>query len=146
MPVRFTRRPLSVRSAYDAVSESHLGAVALFVGRVRPDPFGRGRVSGLLYEAHVPLASRALSELEREAKRRFGVERVEVWHRLGLVPVGEASVVISVGAGHRAPAFAACRFLIEQLKRKAPIWKTERARPVRRPPPRRGPAHARSAD
>lgn len=109
----------------------------MFVGRVRPDTTHRGRVAVLEYEVHRPLALAALADLERTARRRFGAGKVVLWHRLGPVPVGEISVIVGVAAGHRAPAFAAARFLIEQLKAKVAIWKVVRARPgrPRRPHP-----------
>jgi len=110
-----------------------LGGVVVFLGRVRPDRTGKGRVTALEYEAHRELALSALRGLERTARRRFGAEKVVLWHRLGAVPVGEPSVVVGVATGHRAAAFRAARFLIERLKAEVPIWKLERARPVRRP-------------
>lgn len=125
--MRFTRRRLSIASAYATLDSPSLGGVALFVGRVRDDRAGKGRVSELVYEAHLPMAHRAFEELEKRALSRFDVARVVLWHRLGPVPAGEASVIVGVAAGHRAPAFAACRYLIEDLKATAPIWKAARS-------------------
>ena len=133
MSVKLTRGRLSLVAAMKALEGDELGGVVLFAGRVRPDRLRQGRVAALDYEAHRPLALDALTELEREARRRFGVKKVVLWHRLGPVPVGEPSVVVGVAAGHRAPAFAAARFLIDQLKATVPIWKVERPRPARRP-------------
>lgn len=113
----------------------------MFVGRVRPDTTRRGRVVALDYESHRSLAETALAELERTARRRFGLGAVVLWHRLGPVPVGEPSVIVGAAAGHRSMAFAGARFLIEQLKAKIPIWKRERARPGRR---RRSPPGGRA--
>jgi len=137
MSVRLTRSPLSVVAAFRFLSGDELGGVVVFVGRVRPDPMPRGHVSALEYEAHRQPALDALSELERQARRRFGAGKVVLWHRLGRIPVGEASVVVGVATGHRAPAFAAARFLIERLKREVPIWKLDRARPAHPPRSRR---------
>ncbi len=109
-----------------------LGGLVLFAGRVRPDPTTRGRVVALDYEAHMAVARKALTDLERRARVRFGAERIVLWHRVGIVPVGEASVLVGAATGHRAAAFAAARFLIEKLKAEAPIWKAERERPARR--------------
>lgn len=132
MSVRFTRRPLSFAAAWQALEGPGLGGIVVFAGRVRPDPTRLGPVRALDYEAHLPLARTVLSDLERTARKRFRAGRVVLWHRLGTIPVDEASVLIGAAAAHRAEAFAAARFLIEQLKTKAPIWKTERSRPVRR--------------
>jgi len=138
MSVRLSPRRLSVTAAMHELEGDDLGGVVVFVGRVRPDRTRRGRVAALEYESHRPLALAALDELERTARRRFGLGGVVLWHRLGTVPVGEPSVIVGAAAGHRATAFAGARFLIEQLKARAPIWKRERARPVRRPRSRPG--------
>ncbi len=114
-----------------------LGGVVVFAGRVRPDRTRSGRVERLDYEAHRALAVAALRELETIARRRYGAERVVLWHRLGAVPVDEVSVIAGAATGHRAAAFDAARYLIEQLKATVPIWKGERSRPSR--PRRRRP-------
>jgi len=136
--VRLTSRPLSAASAMRALEGPGLGGVVLFAGRVRPDRTAGGRVRALDYEAHRPLALAALGDLERTARRRFGAERVVLWHRLGRVPVGETSVLVGAATGHRAAAFRAARYLIEALKKEVPIWKAAPERPARRrrPPPR----------
>ena len=133
MSVRLTHARLSVASAMRVLEGPGLGGIAVFAGRVRPDRTGRSRVGALYYEAHRPLATRALEELERTARKRFGAKRVVLWHRLGVVPVDEVSVIVGAATGHRAPAFAAARYLIERLKAEVPIWKTDQARPARRP-------------
>ncbi|HYB79759.1 MAG TPA: molybdenum cofactor biosynthesis protein MoaE [Thermoplasmata archaeon] len=138
MSVRLSRRRLSVAAAMRSLEGNELGGVVVFVGRVRPDRTRRGRVVALEYESHRPLAEAALAELERKARRRFGLGGVVLWHRLGPVPVGEPSVIVGAAAGHRVQAFAGARFLIEQLKAKVPIWKRARARPGRRPRSRPG--------
>lgn len=133
MSVRLTHRPLSFSAAIGALERPGLGGIVVFAGRVRADRSPRGSVTALEYEAHRPLALRALGELERTARARFGAERVVLWHRLGTVPVDEVSVIVGAAAPHRAEAFAATRFLIERLKATAPIWKTEQGRRGRRP-------------
>lgn len=145
MSVRLTRARLSFPAACRALEGPGLGGIAVFAGRVRPDATRRGRVAFLDYEAHRPLALLQLAELERAARRRFGARRVVLWHRVGPVAVDEVSVIVGAGAGHRAEAFAAARFLIEQLKTRVPIWKTERARLGRRPRRRPGGPASRSA-
>ena len=144
MSVRLTSRPLSVAAAMRALSGRGLGGVVLFAGRVRPDPAPAGRVVALDYEAHAPLALRELRALEEEARRRFGPGQYLLWHRLGRLPVGTVSVIVGAAVGHRAPAFEAARFLIEELKERVPIWKTDRARPGRRRRSRPSPPAVRS--
>ena len=89
MSVRLSRRRLSVAAAMRSLEGDDLGGVVVFVGRVRPDRTRRGRVIALEYESHRPVAVAALDELERTARRRFGLGAVVLWHRLGTVPVGE---------------------------------------------------------
>jgi len=143
-PIRLTRRPLSVAAAVRALSGPDLGGVAVFAGRVRPDARPGGRVVAIDYEADARFARRRLAEIERIARARYGAGQVVLWHRVGRVRVGEIAVVTGAACPHRAKAFAAARYLIEELKRTVPIWKTERARrgrpPRRRPSRRTGPS------
>jgi molybdopterin synthase catalytic subunit len=144
--IRLSLRPLSVGRAYAELAHPKAGGITLFVGRVRPDRTRGGTVRALVYETHLGPARFALAELEREARRRFGLTGAVLWHRLGSLPVGTASVIVGAAAPHRDASFAAARFLIERLKSGVPIWKTDRARRARRR--RRSPARrrGRSAD
>ncbi len=136
MSVRLTVRPLRLAPAYAELAGGVDGGVALFIGRVRPDGGRSGPVTHLFYEAHRAPALAALADLERSARARFGAHRVVLWHRLGRLGVGTASVIVGCAAPHRADAFAGCRYLIERLTAEVPIWKTEERR--RRERPRRG--------
>ena len=107
-----------------AVRDPAAGAVVVFTGTTRRTSAGR-RVVRLEYEAHETMALREMRRLAAEAKRRWRLEKVAMVHRVGLVPVGEPSVVIAVSAGHREEAFAAGRWLIDTLKQVVPIWKQE---------------------
>jgi len=121
------------------------GGVVVFAGRVRPDPRRGRRVVALDYEVDRTPALERLRAIERTARRRFGARKVLLWHRTGRVRVGETAVVVGAACRHRAEAFVAARYLIDELKASVPIWKEERARPARRPPrPPRRPG-ARSA-
>jgi molybdopterin synthase catalytic subunit len=121
------------------VATSADGAVVLFVGQTRESPgtpapgqedeaarFEGQVVEGLSYEALEPMVLSVLDEVATEIEARFGVSRMAIVHRVGEVGVGEGSVVIAVAAAHRQEAFAACRYAIEELKARAPIWKAER--------------------
>lgn len=132
MSVRLRDRRLSSAAAMRVLEGPGLGGVVLFAGRVRPDRVEGGRVEALDYEAHPAPARAQLRALERTARLRFGAERVVLWHRVGRVKVGEVSVLAGAACGHRSAAFEATRFLIEELKRSVPIWKTARVRPGRR--------------
>lgn len=137
MGVYLGSRPLSVATAYRALDDPRSGGVVLFAGRVRPDRTARRPVRALQYEADRVMALEGLERLERFARARFGAREVVLWHRVGLLKVGTISVLVGVAAPHRAAAFAATRYLIDGLKRSVPIWKSEPARRVRRPPGRR---------
>ncbi|MBI5243346.1 MAG: molybdenum cofactor biosynthesis protein MoaE [Elusimicrobia bacterium] len=122
METRLTREKLSFDEAFDAVRSGAFGGTALYIGTVRDMEDDR-RVAAINYEAYDP---RALSELAKGARKieeRFGA-RVVVFHRVGPVPVGEASVIIAAAAPHRDAAFDACAEIIEYLKRSVPICKT----------------------
>ena len=84
------------------------------------------RVVGLAYEAFEPMVLAVLEAIADEIEARFGVRRLAIVHRVGEVGVGEASVAIVVASPHRAAGFDACRYAIEELKARAPIWKEER--------------------
>jgi len=115
------------------------GAIVAFLGQTRETPgtpapgqeteaarVAGQRVVSLAYEAFEPMALSILAEIADEIEVRFGVHRLAIVHRVGEVAVGEASVAIVVAAAHREEAFAACRYAIEELKARAPIWKAER--------------------
>jgi molybdopterin synthase catalytic subunit len=124
MSVRVGPAPLSVTRAYAELSKQDGGGVVIFLGRVRPDRIRGRKISALTYEAHGPVAMTALRHLEKIAHRRFGTKGIVLWHRTGRVRAREPSVIVGVVTAHRAEAFAAARFLIEQLKHTAPIWKS----------------------
>ena len=119
-----TREPIAVERLLARAARPDCGAIALFVGAARDHHEGR-RVVRLAYEAYEPMALAALDSLERETVRRFEVAACHIVHRLGEVPIAEASVAVVVAAGHRTPAFDACRWAMEELKRSVPIWKKE---------------------
>lgn len=101
------------------------GAVVTFSGTTRNHNEG-AEVLSLSYETYTEMAQRVMCGLFEEAIKRFPITRARVVHRLGEVPVGEASVVVVVASAHRGPAFDACRFLMDRLKNEVPIWKREK--------------------
>ncbi|MBI4514779.1 MAG: molybdenum cofactor biosynthesis protein MoaE [Deltaproteobacteria bacterium] len=107
-----------------AVSDPAAGAVVTFLGTTRNENEGR-RVTELEYEAYPEMAVAELCKIGDTAKARWPIHAIAIVHRIGVVPIGEASVAIAVSAGHRAAAFEACRFAIDRLKEVVPIWKKE---------------------
>ena len=100
------------------------GAVAFFAGVVRNENEGRP-VSGMEYEGYDQMARKELAAIVAEAAGRAGGGRIAAVHRLGRLAVGEVSVAIAVSAPHRAEAFDAARYIIEELKKRLPVWKRE---------------------
>ena len=101
------------------------GACLLFLGVVRNHNLGR-EVSGLEYQAYRAMAEKTLTEIGTEASRRFGTDRITVLHRIGTLRVGEVSTAIAVATPHRAEGYEASRYIIEELKKRLPVWKRER--------------------
>ncbi len=122
------RGAIDVVAVEDAVRAPECGAVVTFVGAVRAQSDDGLPVVGLDYESHEPLAVQTFEEIAREARERWGDLRVAVVHRAGVLDVGDVAVVVAVAAPHRAEAFSACAFAIDEVKRRAPIWKKERYR------------------
>jgi len=121
---RLTRAPIAIEALTAEVARPDCGAIAVFLGTTRNHHSGR-RVLALAYEAYEPMALARMDALEVDARARFTIERCTIVHRLGSVPVGEASVAVVVAAQHRGPAFDACRWAMDALKTDVPIWKKE---------------------
>lgn len=124
MRVALVHGPLDPAALLAEVAGVANGASLVFVGTVREVNDGRA-VSGIEYTAYETMAGRELEAITHEAVLRYGTDDVVVEHRLGRLALGEASVVIAVAHPHRAEAYDASRFIIEELKRRVPIWKRE---------------------
>ncbi len=119
-----THAPIDPTPLLAAAAHPACGAVNLFLGTTRDHHQGR-RVVRLEYEAYERMALDTLTALERTACERFGLAHCAIVHRLGEVPVTEASVAVVVSAAHRSAAFDAARWIMDELKRSVPIWKKE---------------------
>lgn len=116
---------LSVQKALDFVDAKENGATDIFVGRVRNCNLGK-EVEAVTYDAFTPLACNEMKKLCEEAIREFGPElRCYIEHYKGKLDLGGISVIIAVGSPHRDESFKACRYLIEELKIRVPVWKEE---------------------
>lgn len=122
--VLVTEEPLDDAAERRRVERSSNGAVLVFYGNVRAEHEGRA-VDRVRYEAYVPMAESELAAVAREAALRHGATDVVVAHRLGTLAVGETSLIVAVGSPHRREAFACGLEVIDLLKRRVPIWKTE---------------------
>jgi len=140
-----TAEPLAIEPLIEAVRSDAAGGLVTFVGYVRATSDDDRPVTGLTYEAHEELALAELRRIGSEASTRFGRARVAIAHRLGSLGLGEAAVAIAVASAHRAAAFDACEYAIDELKRRVPIWKKEHYRdgvPLwRENPPHEKPPH-----
>jgi molybdopterin synthase catalytic subunit len=124
MRCRLTREPIDTASLLASAPASSDGAVLLFLGVVRDLNEGRA-VGHLEYDAYEPMAERLLAEIVREAMERWDTGMIYVTHRVGRLEIGEASVAILVAAPHRADAYSASRYVIDEIKKRVPIWKRE---------------------
>ena len=121
---RIVDHPIELERLLDAVRDPSAGAIATFLGTTRTTNRGRA-VLRLQYEAYGEMAEAELQRIGVEAAKRWELTRVSIVHRVGIVPVGEASVAVAVSAPHRAEAIHACHFAIDRLKEVVPIWKKE---------------------
>jgi len=124
---RLVAEPLAIDRLLAEAAAPHCGGTCTFLGTVRsgPQEAAHGGVTGIEYSAYAAMADAELERIVSEALGRWAGARVALRHRLGLVPVGEASIAIAVAAPHRQAAFETCRYVIEEVKRRVPIWKRE---------------------
>ena len=121
---QFSREPIAPQVVRAQLADPACGGYAAFEGWVRDSNEGQ-RVRGLEYEAFEALALREGERILGEAIARFGATRVACVHRLGELAVGELAVWVGVSAPHRDEAFRACRYVIDEVKHRLPIWKKE---------------------
>ena len=118
-------QPIDGGVLVDEVARPDSGATVLFLGTVRDHSEGKQGVTHLDYEVFAEQVEHKIREIVDEAAGKWPVLSVVVEHRSGTVDLGEASVAVAVSCAHRADAFEAARYLIDELKQRAPIWKKE---------------------
>src|SRR5579862_2689827 len=123
-PFSFSRAPLDVSALRSALADPACGGYAAFEGWVRDHNEGQ-RVRHLEYEAFEALAEREGARILEEARERFQVAHAACVHRIGELTIGEMAVWVGVSAAHRHEAFLACRYIIDEVKHRLPIWKKE---------------------
>lgn len=124
MNFSLTDQPIDIRARRQSLTNERAGALVTFEGWVRNHNQGRTVIT-LAYEAYNQLAEKEGDRILLEAKERFSVLAVQCVHRVGVLQVGEAAVWVGVVAEHRDQAFDACRFIIDAIKTRVPIWKCE---------------------
>ena len=117
--------PIDTEALVTEVGRPQAGATVLFVGTVRDHSEGKTGVTHLDYEVYAEMVEPKIAEVVNEATTKWPVLAVAVEHRSGVVKLGEASVAVAVSSAHRADAFASAEFIIDELKKSAPIWKKE---------------------
>jgi molybdopterin synthase catalytic subunit len=120
-----TEDPIDSAALAKSVMRPSDGACVLFEGVVRNHHEGR-KVESIFYDAYRPMAEKEITKIVDTIHTRFPQVAAAVQHRLGLLKVGEASIVIACASPHRGEAFDACRAMIDQFKQTVPIWKKER--------------------
>jgi len=116
--------PIDTAAVLASVEDPTCGGLVLFEGRVRNHHLGR-EVLRLEYEAYQRLAQSEGSAILEEAKARFEIHSAACSHRIGVLDIGDIAVVVAVSSAHRDAAFEACRYIIDELKVRVPIWKRE---------------------
>ncbi len=121
---RISGQPLDPGELKHALEHEAAGACVCFEGWVRDHNEGE-RVTALEYEAHEPVAVKEGAKVLAEARERFDISTAACVHRTGRLEIGECAVWVGVSAAHRGAAFEACRYVIDEIKARLPIWKKE---------------------
>lgn len=109
---------------FDNLYDPTCGAIVTFEGKVRNHNNGK-KITSLYYECYESMALKIMNEIKEEALKKWDVKNISAVHRIGNVPIGEIAVWVGVSAVHRKEAFNACKFMIDEIKHKVPIWKKE---------------------
>lgn len=117
--------PIEPGAVVESVAGPAVGGTVLFLGTVRDHSPGKPGVTHLEYEAYAEQVVPKIQEIVDEVREQWDVSRVAAVHRVGSLSIGEVSVAVAVSSSHRVDAFPAARYLIDELKRRAPIWKKE---------------------
>ncbi len=121
---QITTEPINAQTLIDAVQTPADGAVCVFYGVVREDSRNK-KVRFLEYDAYPEMAEKKMLEILTEVSAKWPEQRAAIVHRIGMLGIGEASVVIALGSPHRGESFEACRYVIDRVKQEVPIWKKE---------------------
>ena len=122
--ISITNNRLNLHEIMFELEDNSAGALSIFIGNVRNH--GRyGNVSEIYYETYNEMAQEKMREIENEAQTKWGIKKLVAIHRIGNIKVGEISIIIGVSSEHRDEAFEACKYVINNVKTRVPIWKKE---------------------
>ena len=125
--ISITNNRLCLPEIMFELEDNSAGALSIFIGNVRNH--GRfGNVSEIYYETYNEMAQEKMREIENEAQTKWGIKKLVAIHRIGNLKVGETSIIIGVSSEHRHEAFEACKYVINNVKTRVPIWKKEISR------------------
>ena len=122
--IEITETDFSVDEVVNRIQTDEMGCIVTFVGIVRNNSNGKP-VERIEIQVYEDMAVKQLEVIREEAISRFAIDDVSIVHRYGSLRVSEKIMIIAVGAGHRVEAFDACRYIIDSIKEKVPIWKKE---------------------
>ncbi|HEY8936897.1 MAG TPA: molybdenum cofactor biosynthesis protein MoaE [Cyclobacteriaceae bacterium] len=122
--IKITEKPIDVQKVIDTATSLGAGAVNVFIGTVRNSAHGKS-VLWLEYEAYETMAVAEIKKIIDDASHQWPLLGWAVSHRVGTLKPGEVSVVVAISSPHRKESFAACQYIIDTIKEKAPIWKKE---------------------
>jgi len=129
--IRITNNNLNLEEIMLELEDNSAGALSIFIGNVRNR--GRsGNVSEIYYESYSKMAEQKMREIENEAQTKWEIKKLVAFHRIGSVRVGETSVIIGVSSEHRNEAFEACKYVIDNVKTRVPIWKKEISKEIQK--------------
>ncbi|MDK2869759.1 MAG: molybdopterin synthase catalytic subunit [Pyrococcus sp.] len=124
--VRLVKKPedFNLDEAVSLVSNPSVGAIVTFLGKVRNENAGR-EVLKLIYEAYEEMAEKEMGKIRREALEKFPIFDAVIWHRVGELDISENTILVVVSAKHRKEAFEACSWIVDEVKKRVPVWKRE---------------------
>jgi molybdopterin synthase catalytic subunit len=123
--ISITEKPIDLNEVLLHSKDDSAGATTLFLGSVRDHNEGQN-VSGINYEAYKEMSQSVLLEIESEVLRKWDIKKFIAIHRIGDLKIGDVSVAVSISTEHRSDAFEACRYAIDTIKTRVPIWKKEK--------------------
>ena len=124
MLIQVTKEKLDIEAATTAISNDAAGAINIFLGIVRNNNKGR-EVSYLVYDAYPQMAEKEMQKIAKAAIEKFGLHDCSILHRTGKLEIGEASLLIAISSAHREEAFLGGKWLVDEVKRRIPVWKKE---------------------
>jgi len=122
--LKITEERLDIQEIVNMVGADEAGAISSFIGTTRNNFSGK-KVIKLEYEAYIPMAEKEMKSLCEKIRSRYQVLKIAIFHRIGVVPIREASVIIAISSDHRKEGLDAVHFAIDELKATVPIWKKE---------------------